>query len=43
MPPSTSNESQRILNIDFEQNGHIIASLRVNHKATVGNYFNFIV
>ncbi|VVC26983.1 Hypothetical protein CINCED_3A001994 [Cinara cedri] len=43
VPPSTSDESQRILNIEFEQNGHIIATLRVNNKATVDDLKTLIM
>jgi len=38
MTASTSNETYRLITIEIEQNGHIIATLKVNDGSTIGNY-----
>jgi len=38
MTASTSNETRRLITIEIEQHGHIIATLKVNDGSTIGNY-----
>jgi len=42
MTASTSNETRRLLTIEIEQNGRIIATLKVNDGSTIGNLFSFL-
>jgi len=37
MTASTSNETRRLITIEIEQHGHIIATLKVNDGSTIGN------
>lgn len=38
MTASTSNETQRLITVEIEQNGHNITTITLNDGSTVGNY-----